>query len=114
MKVVRLSDARPYTAPKHFDLRSLRLLGFEVSETTHFWVRLSHYLPGGVAERDGVPLERVYVVVGGQITVIIDSGEATLSALDPCCLATGEARAVENRTNRPASMIVIMPYPPER
>ena len=29
MKVNRLEDARPYVAPNHFDMRSLRLQGFE-------------------------------------------------------------------------------------
>ena len=31
---------------------------------------------------------------------------------DSCYLAPNEARSIENRTNRPASMLVVMPYPP--
>jgi hypothetical protein len=29
-------------------------------------------------------------------------------------LAPGEVRAVENRTNMTASMLVVMPYPPKK
>jgi quercetin dioxygenase-like cupin family protein len=111
MHVTRIADAHSYEAPKHYDMRSLRLQGFDASGTENFWVGLSHYLPAGGAERDATPLEKVYVVVDGEITVITDDGEQTLRRLDSCHLAPGEARAVENRTNEPASMIVVMAYP---
>lgn len=113
MKIVRLADARPYVAPKHYDMRSLRLQGFEASDAKAFWVGLSYFLPGGGAERDSNPMEKVYVVVSGEVTLITDSGEHTLTALDSCHLAPGEARAVENRTNSPATMLVLTTYPPE-
>lgn len=111
MEVVRLQDAKPYEAPKHFDVRSLRLQGFDASGAEKFWVGLSHYLPGGGAEHDATPIEKVYVVLEGEVTVITDAGETTLGPLDSCRLAPNEARAVENRTNQPASMLVVMPYP---
>lgn len=111
MEVVRLADARPYEAPKHYDVRSLRLQGFDASGAEGFWVGLSHYLPGGGAEHDATPIEKVYVVLEGEVTVITDDGETTLGPLDSCRLAPNEARAVENRSNRPASMLVVMPYP---
>jgi hypothetical protein len=31
MEITRLNDARRYDAPKHFDMRSLRLQGFDAS-----------------------------------------------------------------------------------
>jgi mannose-6-phosphate isomerase-like protein (cupin superfamily) len=111
MQVTRLASARPYDAPKHHDVRALRLQGFDASPVEGFWVGLSHYLPGGRAERDATPLEKVYVVVEGEIVVTTDEGEATLGPLDSCYLAAGEARTVENRTNLSASMLVVMPYP---
>jgi quercetin dioxygenase-like cupin family protein len=111
MQVVRLNDARPYEAPKHFDMRSLRLQGFDASGAEKFWVGLSHFLPGGGAERDATPLEKVYVVLEGEVTVITDADETVLRRLDSCHLAPDEARSIENRTNQPASMLVVMPYP---
>jgi mannose-6-phosphate isomerase-like protein (cupin superfamily) len=57
------------------------------------------------------PVEKVYVVLEGEVTVITESGTATLGRLDSCRLAPNEARAIENRGNLPASMLVVMPYP---
>lgn len=111
MEVTRLKDARPYEAPKHFDMRGLRLQGFEASRAESFWVGLSNFLPGGGAEMDATPLEKVYVVVSGEVTVSTDEGETTLGPLDSCRLAPGEARAITNQTNLPVLMLVVMPYP---
>ncbi len=112
MQVTRLGEAKPYQAPKHFDCTALRLQGWEASATQGFWVGLSHFLPGGGCEPDATPLEKVYVVVDGEVTVVTDEGEATLEPYDSCYLAPNESRSIENRTNRPASMLVVMPYPP--
>lgn len=111
MQIVRLAEAKPYEAPRHYDMRGLRLQGFDASRTDGFWVGLSNYLPGGGAERDATPLEKVYVVVEGEVTIITDEGEFVLGRYDSCHLAAGEARAVANRTNLPALMLVVMPYP---
>lgn len=114
MHVTRLTDARPYEAAKHFNMTGLRLQGLEASPAEGFWVGLSHFLPEGGAESSSSPLERVYVVVSGEVTVITDEGEVTLGSMDSCYLAPGERREVINRTNSPASMLVIMPAPPAR
>ena len=111
MELTRLADATPYEAPKHFDMRGLRLQGFDASGAENFWVGLSNFLPGGGAEMDATPLEKVYVVVDGEVTVTTDEGETTLGRLDSCRIAPGEARSIENKTNLPALMLVVMPYP---
>jgi quercetin dioxygenase-like cupin family protein len=112
MIVTRLADAKPYEAPKHVDCTALRLQGFDASPVEGFSVGLSHFLPGGGVERDATPLEKVYVVTEGEATIVTDEGEATLGPYDSIYLAPDEARAIENRTNRPASMITVVPYPP--
>jgi uncharacterized cupin superfamily protein len=111
MEVTRLADAMPYEAPKHFDMRGLRLQGFDASGAENFWVGLSNFLPGGGAELDATPLEKVYVVVDGEVVVKTDDGETKLRRYDSCRLAPGEARSLVNDTNLPALMLVIMPYP---
>jgi quercetin dioxygenase-like cupin family protein len=111
MKVNRISDVAPYEAPKHFDMRGLRLQGFDASETDGFWVGLSHFLPDGGAESDATPLEKVYVVVEGTVRLETDEGTIDLGPLDSVWLAAGERRSIVNPTNRTASMLVVMPYP---
>jgi quercetin dioxygenase-like cupin family protein len=111
MQLTRLSDAQPYEAAKHFDMRGLRLQGWDASPAEGFWVGLSQFLPGGGAESDSTPLEKVYVVLDGEVTVATEEGESVLGPLDSCYLAPGERRSIENRTNRTASMLVVMPHP---
>lgn len=111
MQVMRLDSAQPYEADRHFDMRGLRLQGFDASPAENFWVGLSCFLPGGGAESDATPVEKVYVVLDGTVTVITDEGETQLGPLDSCYLKPGERRAILNNTNRPASMLVVMPYP---
>jgi quercetin dioxygenase-like cupin family protein len=112
MQVTRLNDAKRYEAPKHTDVSTLRLQGFDASNASGFWVGLTHFLPGGGAEMDATPIEKVYVVIDGEVTVTTGDEDTTLRPLDSCWLAPGEARSIENRTNCPASMLVVMPYPP--
>lgn len=114
MEVTRFEAARPYEAPGHHGMVGLRLQGWDASETEAFWTGFSQFLPGGGATTDATPLEKVYVVVDGELTIITDDGETTLGPLDSCRLAAGERRAIENRSNRTASMLVTMPYPSGR
>lgn len=111
MEVTRIADAATYHPARHEGVSALRLQGHDASSASAFWVGLSHYEPGGRADRDASGTEKVYVVLDGELTVITDGGEAVLGRLDSCFLAPGEARAVENRSSGRASMLVLMEYP---
>jgi quercetin dioxygenase-like cupin family protein len=111
MKVTRFEDARPYVAPNHFEMRSLRLQGFEEGGPQSFWTGLSHFLPGGGAGPDASPLEKVYVVLAGELTVKAGDQEVVLRAMDSCFIPGDETREVRNHGNHVASMLVVMPYP---
>ena len=41
------------------------------------WVGLSQFLPGGGAGPDSTPFEKVYIVLEGEMTVIIDGQETS-------------------------------------
>jgi quercetin dioxygenase-like cupin family protein len=110
MRVKRFQSVRPYEAPNHFDVRSLRLQGFEEGGPRNFWVGLSHILPGGGAGPDASPLEKVYVVLCGRIRVSADGEERELEALDSVCIGPGVQRQVTNPGNEVATMLVVMPY----
>ncbi len=114
MEITRFAEARRYDAPKHFEMRSLRLQGFDASASSFAWTGLSHFLPGGGAEMDTSPLEKIYVVLEGEITIELASGEKhKLSRLDSCFIPGGEGRAIINEGNTVATMLVTMPYPEE-
>jgi hypothetical protein len=94
-------------------MAALRLQGHDATDTSANWVGLSHFLPGGGAGPSASALERIYVVLDGEITVIDGDGEQTvLRSLDSVVFGPDETRTVENRSTRPASMLVVMPYPP--
>lgn len=112
MQVTRFADAREYQAPLHHGVTALRLQGFDASGADFAWTGLSHILPGGGADMDASPLAKIYVIIEGEVTVRLGSGESVvLKKLDSCFIPGGEAREVRNASNSVASMIVIMPYP---
>lgn len=109
MQVTRYSEARPYEAPEHYDMRCLRLQGKEATATDTIWIGLSHLLPGGRTSLKEAAVEKIYVVVAGEVTVETQADTVTLGYLDSCRLAPGEARALINRTNAPATILLAMP-----
>ena len=87
--------------------------GFEEGGPTNQWIGYSQFLPGGGAGPDSTPFEKVYVVLEGEMTVIVDGEETVLGRLDSCTIPPGEVRKIENRANDTCKMLVVIPYPPE-
>ena len=110
MKVTRFSEATPYVAPHHYDMRSLRLQGYQPGGPQAFWTGLSHFLPGGGAGPDASSVERVYVMLAGELTVTAGDTVVALRPMDSCCIQGGEIRTVRNDSNEVATMLVVMPY----
>lgn len=109
MKVTRIADAKPYDAKGHFGMVGLRLQGAEAGVCNFATMGLSHFLPGGGAQSSASPIEKLYFVVSGEVCIITQDGETTLGAGDSCYLASGEERSIINKTNAPASMLVLLP-----
>lgn len=115
MKITRYNDAKPYEAPKHFDMRGLRLQGFSDDGPSFAWTGMSHFLPGGGCDMDAGPLEKIYVVLSGEVTIELGNGEIhVLKRNDSCFIPSGESRAIRNEGNDVATMIVVMPYPEKK
>lgn len=114
MQITRYQSAMPYEAPEHYDMHCLRLQGKEATQTDTIWIGLSHLLPGGHTSMKDAAVEKIYIVVAGEVTVETSGETVTLGVLDSCRIAPGEARALFNRTNVPASVLLAMPVSPER
>ena len=82
MQVKRFSEAKTYEAPNHRDFTGLRLFGAEAGGSKSLIVGISHFLPGGGAGPDASPPEKVYFVLEGELTVIIDGKETVLKKHD--------------------------------
>ena len=86
MHVKRFADAKPYDAPNHRNYSSLRLFGAEAGGTKGLVFGYSHFLPGGGAGPDASPPEKVYFVLRGELTVIVNGKETVLKANDSCVI----------------------------
>jgi mannose-6-phosphate isomerase-like protein (cupin superfamily) len=78
-----------------------------------YWVGCSYYLPGATAEWDASPLDKIYIMLEGELVLAFDDQEVVLGPMDSIFIGPGENRQVRNDTNCVATMLVVMPYPPE-
>jgi mannose-6-phosphate isomerase-like protein (cupin superfamily) len=110
-RVVRLADAPAYPAALHHGVGTLRLQGHEAGPTDRFWVGLSYYLPAGGADLAPAREETVYLVLDGELAVTTGGRTETLGRYDSIHLPKGTERQVDNRSNRPATLLVIIAQP---
>jgi hypothetical protein len=112
MHVTRFNEAPHYEAPNHFDMRCLRLQGKEAGPSTQMWLGMSQILPGGHTSLDGSPIEKLYLVLEGRLSVVSEldgrQDEQQLGPWDSCRLAPGEQRQLLNRSNRPVVVALVM------
>ncbi len=107
MRITRLADATPFDPPGHRGVGPFRLQGADSTPTESVLVSLSHYLPGGEAEMAPQPAETIYVITDGELVMISEGAQETLRRYDSVHFTTGTVRRVVNRTQLPASMLVI-------
>ena len=113
MIVKRFADAKTYEAPNHRACSTLRLFGAEAGGTKGLIVGVSHFLPGGGAGPDASPPEKVYYVVQGEMTVIVDGKETVLRKHDSCFIGPNENREIINRGNDVCTIVVAVAAPPK-
>ena len=105
MHLMRHAASRPYPARNHHGMTAFRLQGMEATPAAA-WVGLSLFLPGGGAESGASPTEKIYVLLEGEITISFAEQEVTLGPLDSITVEANERRAVENRGQGVARMLV--------
>jgi quercetin dioxygenase-like cupin family protein len=113
MQVKRFADAKTYAAPNHRDFTGLRLFGAEAGGSKSLIVGISHFLPGGGAGPDTSPPEKVYFVLEGELTLIVDGKETVLKKHDSCFIGPDEKREIVNRTNEVCSILVAIALAPK-
>jgi hypothetical protein len=109
MHVVRFADAPAYTAAGHDGMQMLRLQGREAGPTDKVWLGLSTLEPGGGTTLDASAVEKIYVVLDGEITVSNGTDQVRLRRWDSCRVAPHEGRRLQNQTQKPASILLVMP-----
>ena len=112
MNITRFKDALKYVPPEHYDMSCLRLQGKEAGPSDTLWLGLSQILPGGHTSLDGSPIEKIYFVLEGELTIETGDGETVLCAFDSCRIAPNEKRALKNNTNKTVAVLLSMPLVP--
>lgn len=109
------SQAPEYHPLLHDGVTAVRLQGHEASSTDRFWVGLSTYAPGGAAQLSPAAEETVYIVLDGELAVQVpDEGlDRLLRAGDSIHLPKGTIRSVNNRSHKPARLLVVIATPKE-
>ena len=107
----KLSEAKEYVAPNHRQCTTLRLFGAEMGGSQSLIFGISHFLPGGGAGPDASPPEKIYYVLAGELTVIVNGKETVLKKNDSCYIGPNESREIVNRGNDVVTMLVAVSTP---
>lgn len=111
MHVTRFSQAPAYHPPRHDNMACVRLQGHEAGPSESMWLGVSHVLPGGQTDLAASPVEKMYVVLEGSVSIGNGTEEVELHLHDSVRLAPGESRLVINRGTRTAMVLLVMAYP---
>lgn len=109
MDITRFDAAPAYEAPGHTDMRMVRLQGREAGPSDTMWLGVSHILPGGGTTLDASGVEKMYVVLDGEVTISNGTETVALKPWDSCRIAPHEGRQLSNRTDRIATLLLCMP-----
>jgi mannose-6-phosphate isomerase-like protein (cupin superfamily) len=115
MNVTRFAQAPAYFPPNHDGMSCRRLQGHEAGPAQSLWMGLSEIEPGGHTDLRGSGVEKHYVVIQGELTVVAQEEgkgavEETLGPLDSCRIAPGEARQLVNRSGATVLVLLAMPF----
>lgn len=114
MHVVTFDQAPLYEAPGHRGMVMRRIQGREAGPSDTVWMGVSVIEPGGGTAPVASDVEKFYVVLEGELEVAATSPAAKRTALlrthDSCRIAPGEARELRNTTERPCTVLLVMPH----
>ncbi|MGM9607189.1 MAG: cupin domain-containing protein [Oscillospiraceae bacterium] len=111
-KINRKNESDPYEAPGHFKVHCTHLhIPPEVNEGK-LVMGLSHFLPGGGCEFGAPPLETIYYVLCGEMTVKTEDGEFTLHEGDSFHSGKGTGKSILNTGTDTCKLLVCL-LPPE-
>ena len=83
-----------------------RLFGAEMGGSQSLIFGISHFLPGGGAGPDASPPEKIYFILDGELTVIVDGRETVAKRGDSVYIGPNESREIVNRSNEVCTIAV--------
>jgi len=111
-KVTKANEAYTYTAPGHNDCRTTRLHDPQDVNEGKLVCGLTHFLPGGGVDKGSNPLESIYYIVEGEMTVYANGKEDVLKKGDSIHLGPNTEREIKNTGIVSTQMLVVL-LPPQ-
>jgi len=106
---VTLDDVTPYDAPGHFKMVANSFIGGKAGNAENLQIGYSVFEPGGGAEQSTRPVEMVYLVIEGTLTITTLDGDITLNQFDAIYRPVGSSAGIINNSSEPVKMLVIAP-----
>lgn len=107
-KIVRKEEAYAYEAPLHYNMLATRLHNPEDVNDGRMIMGLSHFLPGGGCEFGSNPMESIYYIVSGQMTLTAENEETVLHSGDSFHCGGATKKAVKNNGTESCQMLVCL------
>ena len=111
------STVYEYTAPGHYDCKTTRLHdktggGANEAENCQMIMGITYFQPGGHTDYGANPLESIYYILEGEMTLKTEDGETVLHAGDSFHCGGGVAKSVTNTGDTVCLMQVCL-LPPQ-
>lgn len=113
-KITRKNEAAAYTAPGHYNMLPTRLHNPADVNDGQIIMGLSHFLPGGGCEFGNNPLESIYYIVSGEMTLKTDTEETVLKAGDSFHCGPFTNKSIHNNGTETCQMLVCLTRPAEK
>ena len=113
-KIVHKNEAVPYEAPGHFGVLTTRLHNPVDVNDGKMVMGLSHFLPGGGTDFGNNPLESIYYIIKGEMTIELDDGaKVVLNEGSSYHCGPFTSKAIKNTGSETCQMLVCL-IPPEQ
>ncbi len=111
---VQEKDAKAYFPPGHFKMKAMGLHNPDVGTSKSFAMGMSIFEPGGGADSGIKPVESVYFVLEGELTVTTKEGDIILGPNDSVYRPAGVEAGIINKSDKIVKMLVIGPPRPKK
>lgn len=105
-----------YSAPGHYDCVPTRLFDLEGGgdndiEGAKIIMGITYFAPGGYTDFTNNPMESIYYILSGQMTLKTDDGETVLKEGDSFHCVGGVNKSVFNSGEEVCKMLVVLQPP---
>lgn len=108
-KITHKNESVSYEAPGHFQVLCTRLHNPDDVNDGKTVMGLSHFLPGGGCEFGAPPLETIYYVLSGEMTVKTEDGsEHVLHEGDSFHSGKGTGKSIVNTGTETCKLLVVL------